>query len=46
MSEGIVDVFEPVQIQKKHGGMASLAMGKGDCLANAVIQEHSIRATE
>ena len=42
VSEGIVDVFEAVQIQKEHGDLFAVTLRQGDRLTNAVVQEHSI----
>ena len=42
MSQGIVDVFEAIQIQKQHRDFFRVTRRQGDRLADPVVQEHSI----
>src|SRR5579872_5887094 len=42
MSEGIVDVFEAVQIQKEYGDFFQMPRSQSDRLVYTVVQEHAI----
>jgi len=43
LPDGIVDVFESVQIKEWHCGMALVAMCEEIASANSIVQEHPIR---
>jgi hypothetical protein len=45
MSQGIVDVFEAIQIQKQHRDIFHVTWGQDDRLANPVVEEHAIGQT-
>ena len=45
MSQGIVDVFEAIQIHEQYGGLSPVSPRKKDCLANQVQKEPSIGQT-
>jgi hypothetical protein len=42
MSQGVVDVFESIQIQEQHRNLLIGALGHDDRLANSIVQQHSI----
>jgi hypothetical protein len=42
MAQGIVDVFEAVEIQKEYGEVFFLAASQGNGLSDAVAQQHAI----
>jgi hypothetical protein len=45
MPQGIVDVFEAIQIEEKHSSQSAISLSKGDGLANAVAKKQSIGQT-
>ena len=43
VSERVIDVLEPVQIDKKHPDALAGALGLGDRLGQAFLEQHTIR---
>src|SRR6202046_3608043 len=45
MAERVIDIFEIIQIQKKHGDRSVLAASQGNRLADPVIEQKTIQQT-
>ena len=42
MSQGIVDVFEAIQIQEQHRNFSAVTLRQSDRLVDPVVQQHAI----